>query len=860
MKIRLKHRCLAFFTAICLMIAATTPIVLGEPGIMPLSDPAVLDLYLSPDGSDSADGLSASTALKSVAGANALLNSSPFDGNVVIHIAEGTYQLTANTSWTYAAPGRTISFEGAGEDKTFFTGQTGLDITFLTVNSCGSTSFSFQNFTVSNVRNGIIMRVSNDGSAVTQEGVSGYFSNLTFSCLGGYYTRNITPGVAAIQLLGSSNNVIENCSFIKIRDYMGLNIHGLYISTFSCNNTVRSCLFEDVQPDPVRFRRGSSDNLVEDCTFKNSGTYAYCSEWEAGPAEPEVCSNVVFRNNEMFGGYAGAPIPAIMIFNPGTDQAADADSSRLSEYGNTIHPSTLSTTVPAAVKNYSAVVNGAALSGTIPVYSIDRYEPYLNVDDLAFLLKGTAFEFTSSADADSKTVTLTIGNSSSVSAFSVQADAAEGDLTAERLLEWRVVCGESSNGTMPVFLKDGSYFISLTAVREMMDFQLTVDDSAASITVTTVTETITVPETIQVLKLKFPDSFENKGANNGNYALTDPNNYDIITMNTADLSDIIRFDALIRDGVQYAIVAIPVGTGAYGIREWKNATIKDYYTFADRKWSPASGGYADSFHTTDDEFVYYAIIPVGGSKPSQYPQFRVAKNWTSGSISNYSQFFITDIENYQPLTPVSFDPLNKQCSAAQSLSAGDYTAESWNAAEEALEQAKQLLKNAGASQEAINSAAEALKAALDALVPLGDKTELNRELEQAKQLDVSLYTEASAKRLAEAIADAERVAADANAVQGDINGALEKLSTAVAELELTSGSSAGDSSLPDGTSSSDVSSSDASSDVSSSGASSEGSPLTGGTSALFLFVFAGTCAAFALLLCRQKLDRKETEE
>lgn len=859
MKLRFKNRCLAFVTAICLILLSTTSTVLGEgtESLLPLRSGFVnvLDLYLSPDGSDSADGLSPSSALKSIAGANALLTKTPFDGNVTIHLASGTYQLTANTSWNYAAPGKTISFEGAGEDATVFSGQTGLDITFLTVNTCGTTSFSFKNFTVSNVRNGIIMRVSNDGSAATQDGVSGYFANLTFSRLGGYYTRNITPGVAAIQFLGSSNNTIENCSFFKIRDYAGLNIHGLYISTFSCNNTVRSCLFEDVQPDPVRFRRGSSNNLVENCTFTNSGTYAYCSEWEAGPAEPEVCSNVIFRGNEMFSGYAGAPIPAIMIFNPGTDQAAPADSARLNEYDNTIYPSTLNTTVPAAVKNYSAVVDGSSLADFVPVYSIDRCEPYLNVDDLAFLLKGTRFEFTCSANESGKTVTLTTGNSCSVSGFSVQTDAAEGEITAERLLEWSVSCDEQKNGTLPVFRRNGSYFVSLTAVREMMDFQLTVDSGAASLSIVTVSQTVTVPETIQVLKLKFPGSFENKGENNGNYALTDSSNFDVITMKTADLSGIIRFEALIRDKVKYAIVAIPIGNGAYGIREWKNATIKDYYTFADRKWSSASGGYADSFHTTDDEFVYYAIIPVGGSKPSQYPQFRVAKNWTSGSISNYSQFFITDIENYQPLTPVSFDPLNKQCSAAQSLSAGDYTAESWNTAEEALEQAKQLLKNAGASQEAINSAAEALKAALDALVPLGDKTELNRELEQAKRLDLSLYTEASAKRLADAIADAERVAADANAVQGDINGALEKLSTAVAELELTSGSSAGDSSLPDGTSSSDTSS-----DVSSSGASSEGAPLTGGTSALFLFVFAGTCAAFALLLCRQKLDRKETEE
>ncbi|MGI6261000.1 MAG: right-handed parallel beta-helix repeat-containing protein [Acutalibacteraceae bacterium] len=802
----------------------------------------MLDLYLSPDGSDSADGLSPSSALKSIAGANALLTKTPFDGNVTIHLASGTYQLTANTSWNYAAPGKTISFEGAGEDATVFSGQTGLDITFLTVNTCGTTSFSFKNFTVSNVRNGIIMRVSNDGSAATQDGVSGYFANLTFSRLGGYYTRNITPGVAAIQFLGSSNNTIENCSFFKIRDYAGLNIHGLYISTFSCNNTVRSCLFEDVQPDPVRFRRGSSNNLVENCTFTNSGTYAYCSEWEAGPAEPEVCSNVIFRGNEMFSGYAGAPIPAIMIFNPGTDQEAPADSARLNEYDNTIYPSTLNTTVPAAVKNYSAVVDGSSLADFVPVYSIDRCEPYLNVDDLAFLLKGTRFEFTCSANESGKTVTLTTGNSCSVSGFSVQTDAAEGEITAERLLEWSVSCDEQKNGTLPVFRRNGSYFVSLTAVREMMDFQLTVDSGAASLSIVTVSQTVTVPETIQVLKLKFPGSFENKGENNGNYALTDSSNFDVITMKTADLSGIIRFEALIRDKVKYAIVAIPIGNGAYGIREWKNAAIKDYYTLEDRKWSSASGGYADSFHTTHDEFIYYAIIPVGGEKPSQYPQFRVAKGWTSGSISNYSQFFITDIENYATLAPVSFDPLTDSYQTAQGLSAAKYTPESWSLLQKSMLRADTLLSNARASQTEIDEAAAALKAAINTLVPRGNKAELNRALAQARQLAAAEYTDESATRLAEAISSAEQVAANENAGQSAIDEALATLSSAVQALQPAQASSVESSSLP-----------------AESGAEPGDNPITGGASGLLFFAFVGAASALIFLFCRQRLCRNQTE-
>lgn len=833
MYVNTKQRWLAALVSLCLVMTATMSAAFADGIPAPAANDgsqSALHLYIAPNGDDSADGLSQATALQSITGANALLAGSPVDEDVVIHFAAGEYQIAKGFYWNYAMPGRTISFEGAGEDQTVFSGAAGSDITFLTVNSCGSTSFSFQNFTIRNMRNGIIMRVSNDGSALTQDGVTGYFGNLTFTELGGYYTRNSTPGVAAIQFLGSCNNNVENCNFLKIRDYAGLNIHGLYISTFSSNNVVRSCNFEDIQPDPVRLRRGSSNNRIENCSFVNSGTYAYCSEWEAGPAEPETCTGVVFSGNELFGGYAGAPIPAIKIFIPGTDQPDAADANRLNEYDNILHDSVLDPTVPAAVKNFTATVDGVACPGTVPVYSIDRYEPYLNIDDLALLLKNTQYGFTYAVSQES--IVLTLSQDYAGTSFSVQPDAVEGDITAEKLLQCSIQYDGKSNGSAPVFEKEGAYFVSLNAVRELMEFKLTVAET--ELRFVTKSQSVEVPEKIEVLMMKFPGSFANKDENKGNYPLTNPENYDVVVMDTSDLSGKIKFEELIRDQIRYVVVGIPIGSGTFGIREWKNETIKDYYTFADRKWSTASGGYADSFHVGDDEFIYYAIVPVGGGKPGQYPQFRVAPNWTSGSLPAYTQFLITDIENYVLPDPVSYDALNEALQAAEELDSSRYTAASWGVLEIEMNKAVGMLKALQADQDEIDTAAAALKTAMDALVERGDGSALRDAVEQAKRLKPTDYTADSASRLTNAIAAAERLLADADAEQSAIDAALKDLRDAVGGLQPESEPQP----EPDG----DHRPVD--------------TPQTGGVSDadVFVLMLAGSACCFLALLVKKKLN------
>lgn len=648
----------------------TTPPTEPEPDppldvTEPEPDPEVpmLHLYIAPNGRDSNDGRTEATALASIDGASKLLVASPFAGNVTIHIAEGEYFVAENAYWHYSNPGYMVYIEGAGQDKTVFYGPLEKDVTFLQVSSCNNTSLSFKNFTVRLFRNGIIMRCSADGSVLTNDGVMGWFENLTFTELGGYYTRCDSAAVAGIQFLGSSNNTIKNCTFSGLRDFnTGNNIHGVYISTFSSNNLIQGCVFEDIRPDPVRIRRGSSNNIIEYNSFRNTGVIAYVSDWHAGEAEPEPSEKNVVRYNQFYGGYNGIKISNVCIFKGGTSNPVPLDPALLLDLGNTVHESEFDPVVDAAVKNYMVSVDGEIKDQYVPIYSMDRYDNYIDLDDLAVLLKGTAFAFNYTLpDPEETTVTtvftVALNNSYTGTELTVQPDAAEGEIQANQAKGWSITNLSKSKGA--IYERNGEYYVSMDTMQDLLAlsdqtiFQYTYKDGMLCIT--TEFEHVEVPETIPVYILKLNGSFSQVGSNNGQYSMADVSNFDIITMKTDDLDHLIRFRDLVRDGIDFVIVGIPIGNGTWGVREWKNSTMKDYYYYGtnkltglNRTWTDSSNGYSNCFYKEVKNLIYYTIIPVG--KPlDKNPQYRIAENWTTGSIHDYSEIFIVDCDKYQPI-------------------------------------------------------------------------------------------------------------------------------------------------------------------------------------------------------------------
>ncbi|KAB8290925.1 family 16 glycoside hydrolase [Bifidobacterium avesanii] len=150
------------------------------------------------------------------------------------------------------------------------------------------------------------------------------------------------------------------------------------------------------------------------------------------------------------------------------------------------------------------------------------------------------------------------------------------------------------------------------------------------------------------------------------------------------------------------------------------------------------------------------------------------------------------VEAEQPAPTVNKDVLNALLAAAGKLAEKDYTADSWKPFSEALAAAKKVAADDAAAQADVDAAVAALAKAQGELVAAApepeptpvDKTSLNAVVKAAEGVDLSGYTEDSAKAFSEALAAAKKVAADDAATQTDVNAALEALVKAQAGLTV----------------------------------------------------------------------------
>ncbi len=126
--------------------------------------------------------------------------------------------------------------------------------------------------------------------------------------------------------------------------------------------------------------------------------------------------------------------------------------------------------------------------------------------------------------------------------------------------------------------------------------------------------------------------------------------------------------------------------------------------------------------------------------------------------------------------------LQKAVDDAKALTEADYTTATWADVEEALADAEAVLADVDALQPAIDAAKKALTDAVAALVERGDKTELQKAVNDAKALDEADYTTATWADVEETLADAEAVLADVDALQPAIDAAEKALEDAVAAL------------------------------------------------------------------------------
>ncbi|GEM_PF-5402705 len=125
------------------------------------------------------------------------------------------------------------------------------------------------------------------------------------------------------------------------------------------------------------------------------------------------------------------------------------------------------------------------------------------------------------------------------------------------------------------------------------------------------------------------------------------------------------------------------------------------------------------------------------------------------------------------------------------LAEGDYTSDSWNALEEALNNAREVLNNDQATQEEVDQALKDLANAYTNLQPAPGEPAVDKSLLEGltndvygKDLSEDAYTPDSWKNLEDTLHHAENVLANENATQEDVDQAFLDLTDAYANLKV----------------------------------------------------------------------------
>ena len=137
---------------------------------------------------------------------------------------------------------------------------------------------------------------------------------------------------------------------------------------------------------------------------------------------------------------------------------------------------------------------------------------------------------------------------------------------------------------------------------------------------------------------------------------------------------------------------------------------------------------------------------------------------------------------------VDTSALEEAIAKTEELKEEDYTEESWKALEEAKEAAEAVLEDPTATQSEIDEAAEALEEAIAALEekPV-DKSELEKAIENANSKVKKDYTKKSWDAMQAALKVAEKVMADEDATQEEVDAAADALNKAIKALVPATG-------------------------------------------------------------------------
>jgi hypothetical protein len=313
----------AFFSVIAAILA---PLCAATGSGQPLA------LFLSPQGSDQADGASLENAVLTLSRIHAILEEKRPDRDVEVRIAPGTYR-GQEVVWTYTRPEYSISFlplkpgempvfdaceegavEGACGGGTWFT---------LTHGAGEKTNLIFDSLRIQNYQTALSFNGNRNN--ITRSNSHNIIRNCHFYRIGNISNPEvIRPSTAAIRLVNSKSNQIENNDFIDIINTQHPNrLHALYLAHHADSNQIHNNRFVNHSGDAVRVRDFSNANVITRNLFDRAGQGGAYSEWYCDQDARTDCTKATpecpswfneFRDNVIGNNFQGIPLEEFALY------------------------------------------------------------------------------------------------------------------------------------------------------------------------------------------------------------------------------------------------------------------------------------------------------------------------------------------------------------------------------------------------------------------------------------------------------------------------------------------------------------------------------------------------------------------
>jgi hypothetical protein len=243
-----------------------------------------LIIYMAVNGNDRNPGLSCEKPILTIARAQTIIQSEIKEQHKDVQIIFGSgIYYSQSVRWISIMPDHSITFASAcDKNPSVFDGDGhGAWFIFSGHSDGAKTNLIFNNIQIQNYSNAI--QFSGNIYQTKSSSRKNIISGCRFLDIG-------EDGYAAVSLHNSSENIIENNHFISIKrtDSCGL-VHAIYASHGSSDNLITKNVFQECCGDPIRFRDGSNNNVVEGNRFIRTGINAAVSDW--------YCNHDKWRNN-----------------------------------------------------------------------------------------------------------------------------------------------------------------------------------------------------------------------------------------------------------------------------------------------------------------------------------------------------------------------------------------------------------------------------------------------------------------------------------------------------------------------------------------------------------------------------------